>query len=559
MLGNLLEARARRSTGAAVRALIGLRPKTARVVREGEAHDVAIDEVFVRDRVRVRPGERIPVDGVLVEGRGTVDESMLTGEPIPVAKEQGAHVFAGTINGAGAFDLETTRVGRDTTLARIVKLVQEAQGSKAPIQRIADAISAVFVPVVLGVATLAAIVWWLAGNPAQAVLAFVTVLIIACPCAMGLATPTAIMVATGVGASRGVLVKSSAALERAHAVKVVVLDKTGTITEGKPTLVDVRLIGERDEKETLKLIASIEASSEHPLAAAIVRGAEQRGARPVPARDLRIVPGRGVEGVVDRTRVIVGNAAMMREAKIDVARVDDALRDLSARARTPVIVAVDGSIAAVLGVADPVRGTSREAISALRARNIETVMLTGDRRAVADAVAEEVGVDRVIAEVLPEDKANVVERLKNENEKERVVAMIGDGINDAPALARADLGVAVGGGTDVAIEAADVTLMRADLRGVVDLIDLSRATIRVVRQNLFWAFAYNVVGIPIAAGVLVPSMHLQLSPILASAAMALSSVTVVGNSLRLRAARIGDRSAAHDDEPHAPTATLARS
>ena len=544
-LGNLLEARARGSTGDAIRRLIGLRPDTARVVRGESTVEVPIDAVRVGDRLRVRPGERLAVDGVVRDGRSTVDESMLTGEPMPIEKTLGSPVFGGTMNRHGALEIEATKVGRDTTLARIIALVQDAQGSKAPIQRIADALSAVFVPIVVSIAIAAFVVWYDLGAPSQAILAFVTVLIIACPCAMGLATPTAIMVATGVGAARGVLFKGGAALERAHALQVVVLDKTGTITEGKPALVAVHVVGGHDEGRVLSLAAAVESSSEHPLAEAIVEGARGRGAPARIARDFQAIPGRGARAEVEGVRVAVGTAAMLSADGVDVAPVEADAAALATRGHTPVLVAIDGVTAAVLGVADPIRPTSRAAVAMLRALGLRTVMLTGDRRLVAESVAREVGVDRVIAEVLPEAKADAIDALRREL---GVVAMVGDGINDAPALARADLGVALGSGTDVAIEASDVTLMRGDLRGVAEAITLSRRTMRVIRQNLFWAFVYNVVGIPVAAGVLWPAFHLQLSPVLASAAMALSSVTVVTNSLRLRRAP----SVSRPDEVSAP-------
>jgi len=525
LLGSLLEARAKGKTREAIAKLLALRPETACVLRGDQAVEVKIDEVRVGDRVLVRPGEKVPVDGDVVEGESAVDESMLTGEPLPVAKKPGEKVVGATVNGAGALTLVATRVGSDTTLARIVRLVEAAQGSKAPIQRLADQISAVFVPVVLGLATLAAIVWAVAAAPGEgfsrALLAFVTVLIIACPCAMGLATPTAIMVGTGAGASRGVLIKGGEALETAHRISTLVLDKTGTITEGKPQVTDVVLLGTRSREEVLVLAAAVESRSEHPLAQSIVRAAEGLARESV--TEFATKTGEGVSGLVGGKRVRVGRApAGLAEASA-----------LAARARTPVLVEVDGTPVAVLGIADPIRATSKEAIAALRARGIRVVMLTGDRKDVAEEVAREVGITDLHAGVLPEDKSAIVGQLVDE--KSGVVAMVGDGINDAPALARADVGIAMGGGTDIAIEAADVTLMRSDLRSVVDAIDLSRATMRTIRQNLFWAFAYNVIGIPIAAGALWPAFHVQLSPIFASAAMALSSVTVVTNSLRLRA------------------------
>jgi P-type Cu+ transporter len=535
LLGSLIEARAKSATTHALRSLVALTPRTARVIEaDGAARDVDIEAVNVGDRVLVRPGERLPVDGVVREGESAIDESMVTGEPMPVVKTNDDAVVAGTINGRGALTIEATRVGRDTTLARIVRLVQEAQGSKANAQRVADVISGVFVPIVLSLAIAAFVGWYVVGGRAmlpQALLAFVTVLIIACPCAMGLATPTAIMVATGAGATRGVLVKGGAALEKAHAVTTIVLDKTGTITHGTPTVTDVHAFAPFSDDELLALVASVEAVSEHPLAMAIVRSAALRGITPSLAREVRAEPGRGISARVSERMVVVGNAAMLAAKGIEVGPADDVLRALGDRARTAVVCAVDGRIAGVLGISDEIRDTSRDAIAAMRAAALSVVLLTGDRRAVAEAVAREVGIETVIAEVLPEEKAAVVDRLRAEG---KVVAMVGDGINDAPALARADLGIAIGTGSDVAMEASDVTLVRPDLRGVVSAIVLSRKTLAVIRQNLFWAFVYNVIGIPIAAGALQPSLHLQLSPVLASAAMALSSITVVLNSLRLR-------------------------
>jgi len=517
LLGNLLEARAKGRTREAIAKLLALRPATARVLRDGREVEVAIEEVRVGDRLIVRPGEKIPVDATVVEGTSAVDESMLTGEPMPVAKKAADRVTGATVNGAGALTIEATRVGSDTTLARIVRLVEAAQGSKAPIQRLADKISAVFVPIVLAIAVVAGAIWLAADTPARAMLAFVTVLIIACPCAMGLATPTAIMVGTGAGAARGVLIKGGEALETAHRIATLVLDKTGTITEGKPKVTDVELLGAMTRDEVLRLAASVEQRSEHPLARAVVESASTLS----PVSNFSTETGRGVAGVVDGMRVT-----------ITAARASERVLELARRGRTPIMVTVDDTDVAVLGIADPIRESSKRAISDLRTRGVRVVMLTGDHEDVAHSVAREVGIEEVHASVLPENKAAIVARLVDE--KKGIVAMVGDGINDAPALARADVGIAMGGGTDIAIEAADVTLMRSDLRSVVDAIDLSRATMRIIRQNLFWAFAYNVIGIPIAAGVLWPAFHVQLSPVYAAAAMALSSVTVVTNSLRLR-------------------------
>jgi Cu+-exporting ATPase len=459
---------------------------------------------------------------------------MLTGEPLPVAKGPGDRVVGGTVNGTGSFRYRATAVGEGSVLARIVKLMREAQGSRAPIQKLADRISGIFVPVVLSISIATFVVWFVASDsPVRAFAAAVAVLVIACPCAMGLAVPTAVMVASGKGAELGVLIKGGEALERAHAVDAVVLDKTGTITLGKPEVTDVVLAPAAGvpEPELLALVAAIERASEHPLAAAIVAHAERRGADRLEAIGFASVTGRGARGEVAGRRVLAGNAAFLEEAGIPTAPFADAAAALAARGRTVVLAAVDGGLAAAIGVADPVRPTSREAIARLARMGLDVVMLTGDGRATAEAVAREAGVPRVVAGVLPEGKLAEIERLQGEG---RVVAMVGDGVNDAPALARADVGIAMGSGTDVAVDASDVTLMRADLGAVADALALARRTMRTMRQNLFWAFAYNVVGIPVAAGALYPATGLLLSPVLASAAMAFSSVSVVSNSLRLR-------------------------
>ncbi len=541
LVGNALEARAKRQTAAALRGLMQLQPKIARVVRGGAEVDVPVEQVQAGETIVVRPGERIPVDGDIVRGASSVDESMLTGEPMPVEKRSGDRIIGGTVNGTGAFRYCATAVGADSVLARIVKLMREAQGSRAPIQKLADRISGIFVPVVLSIAIATFVVWYVAADSAPAVRAFaaaVAVLVIACPCAMGLAVPTAVMVATGKGAELGVLIKGGEPLERAHAIDTVVLDKTGTITEGKPAVTDVVLAPGAPVVEglLLGLIAAVERSSEHPLAAAIVAHATARG---IPARDVtgfQSVTGLGARGGVDGRAVLVGNPSLLAESGIATAQLDELAATLSARGRTVIYAAVDGALAGVVGIADPVRATSRAAIARLRGMGLEVVMLTGDARRTAEAVAREAGVERVIAGVLPEGKVAEIERLQRQG---KVVAMVGDGINDAPALARADVGIAMGGGTDVAVEAADVTLMRQDLRAVADAIALARRTMWTMRQNLFWAFVYNVVGIPVAAGALYPAFGLLLSPILASAAMAMSSVSVVTNSLRLRRFRAG--------------------
>ncbi|MEW5930245.1 MAG: heavy metal translocating P-type ATPase [Gemmatimonadota bacterium] len=535
LLGNALEARAKRQTSSALRALVQLQPKTARVVRDGVEADVPVEEVRAGDVVVVRPGERVPVDGEVVSGSSAVDESMLTGESLPVKKEPGDRVIGATINKTGAFRLRATTLGADSMLAQIVRLMRDAQGSRAPIQRLADRISAVFVPVVLQIAIVTFVVWFVAADAAPGVRAFaaaVAVLIIACPCAMGLAVPTAVMVSTGKGAELGVLIKGGEALQRAGDVRTVVLDKTGTITEGRPTVTDVvagAWAGREDD--LLRLAASLEASSEHPLADAVVRRARDAGLALSQAEGFEAVAGRGAVGVVDGHALAIGNEALLADYSVPTAPLAEAAERLAGDAKTPVFVAVDGELAGVLAIADPVRDTSREAIARLHRMGLEVVMLTGDNRRTAEAVARQAGVDRVVAGVLPEGKVAEVKRLQ---EQGKTVAMVGDGINDAPALAQADVGIAVGTGTDVAIEASDVTLMRGDLRGVASAVALSRRTMRTMKQNLFWAFVYNVVGIPVAAGALFPAFGLLLSPILASAAMAFSSVSVVANSLRLR-------------------------
>jgi Cu+-exporting ATPase len=543
LLGNLLETGAKRRTSGAIKRLIRLRPTTARVRRDGLELDVPLEEVQVGDELVVRPGDRIPVDGRVVEGASAVDESMLTGEPMPVGKAAGDEVTGGTINGTGAFVFRATRVGRDTVLSNIIRMVQQAQGSRAPIQALADRISAVFVPVVIGLAAVTFLVWWAFGpEPAvvRALASAVTVLIIACPCAMGLAVPTAVMVATGKGAERGLLIKGGEPLQRVGELTTVVLDKTGTITEGKPAVASVIALG-MSENELVSLAAAVESRSEHPLGAAIALHAvtlsEAKGPKPSGVTEFAAVPGRGVRGLVDGRAVLVGNAAFLIDNGVDATPLGAALNEAADRAQTPVLVAVDGRAAGLIAIADPVRETSRAAVAELRALGLEVVMLTGDDERTARAVAREVGIERVVSEVLPSAKLAVVEGLKTEG---KVVAMVGDGINDAPALAAADVGIAVGSGTDVAVEAADIALMRPDLRGVAEAIGLARATMRTIRQNLFWAFAYNVVGIPVAAGVLYPAFGILLTPTMGAAAMALSSVSVVTNSLRLRTGRRSD-------------------
>jgi Cu+-exporting ATPase len=537
LTGNAFEARAKKRTSSALRALVSLQPTTARVVRDGQELDVTVEEVASGETVVVRPGERLPVDGEVVSGESAVDESMLTGESLPVAKKPGDRVIGGTINRTGAFRYRATTLGSDSVLAQIVRLMRDAQGSRAPIQRLADRISGVFVPVVISIAIATFVAWFVLAETAPVVRAFaaaVSVLIIACPCAMGLAVPTAVMVSTGKGAELGVLIKGGEALQRAGDVTTVVLDKTGTVTEGRPTVTDVRLVlgaPPTAEEELLRLVASVEKSSEHPLADAIVRYATDRSLALSDAGSFDAVTGRGVIGVVDGVMVAVGNEALMADYAIDLSPLRAEAAKLAEEGKTPIYVAVNGRLAGLIAVADPIKETSREAIARLHRIGREIVMLTGDNQRTAEAIAREAGIDRVVAGVLPDGKVAEIKRLQSEG---RIVAMVGDGINDAPALAQADVGIAIGTGTDVAVEAADVVLMRGDLRSVAQAIGLSRRTMRVMKQNLFWAFIYNVIGIPVAAGALYPALGILLSPILASAAMAFSSVSVVTNSLRLR-------------------------
>ncbi|MFO0826972.1 MAG: heavy metal translocating P-type ATPase [Phycisphaerales bacterium] len=534
LFGKYLEARATARTGDAIRTLIGLQPTTATVVRAGRETSVDVASVVVGDLVLVRPGERIAVDGRVERGESAVDESTLTGESMPVSKRPGDRVYAATMNTVGSLAFVAERVGRDTTMARIVRLVEEAQGSKAPIARLVDRISGVFVPIVLVVAAATFVTWLLVAAPddrlRMALVTGVSVLVVACPCALGLATPTAIMVGTGRGAERGILIRSGAALETLHAVNIVVLDKTGTITAGKPSLAAVESFAANDA-EVLRLVASAERGSEHPIGAAIVRGARERGVDLVEPQRFEAVVGRGVRAVVDGRRVLAGTSAFLREEGVSVR--DDETRTADAPA-TRVLVAVDGRHVGAASVVDPVKPDSAEAIRRMRDLGLRVVMITGDARATADRVAATVGIDEVLAETLPHEKARRVSELQGDG---AVVAMVGDGINDAPALVQAHVGMAIGTGADVAIEAADITLVGGDLRAVPEAIALSRATMRTIRQNLFWAFVYNVVAIPIAAGVFYPLTGWLLSPMIASAAMACSSVSVVTNSLRLRSSR----------------------
>jgi Cu+-exporting ATPase len=545
LVGNTLEARAKRQTSAALRALVALQPEVARVLRGGVEVEVPVEEVQPGETVLVRPGERVPTDGEIVSGASAVDESMLTGESMPVPRTVGDAVIGGTINRTGSFRYRATTLGSASVLARIMRLMREAQGSRAPIQRLADRISGIFVPVVISLAVVTFAIWYLLAPEAPLVRAFaagIAVLIIACPCAMGLAVPTAVMVATGKGAELGILIKGGEALQRAGDVDTVVLDKTGTVTEGRPTVTELRIAegSPVSDERLLTLAASLEHVSEHPLAAAIVEYARARSLPLLSATEFQSITGLGAAARVDGSEVVVGNERLLAERGIDAASLREAAGVLSGRAHTSVFVAVDGQLAGLLAIADPIREGSRRAVARMLEMGLEVVMLTGDAAHTAEAVAREAGIGRVVAGVLPEGKLAEIRRLQGEG---RVVAMVGDGINDAPALAQADVGIAVGAGTDVAVEASDVALMRSDLAGVAAAIALSRGTMRVMRQNLFWAFAYNVVGIPIAAGVLYPAFGLLLSPILASAAMAFSSVSVVSNSLRLRAWKFDVRNA----------------
>lgn len=535
LLGRMLEARAKGQTGEAIKKLVGLQAKTARVIRDGKEIEIETEEVVPGDIVMVRPGEKIPVDGILVEGSSAIDESMLTGESLPVEKKTGDEIFGATINKTGAFSFKATKVGKDTALQQIVKLVQDAQGSKPPIAKLADTISGIFTPIVISIAIATFVIWFVAASPevrfTMALVNFVSVLIIACPCALGLATPTAIMVGTGRGAENGILIKGGDSLETAHKLNTIVLDKTGTITKGEPELTDVVVSNDWSENEFLKIVASAEKQSEHPLAAAIVRGAESRNLAIEKVENFNALEGCGIEAKVSGKDLLLGNLRLMNERKIELNGAESTVEKLASEGKTPMFAAIDGKFAGIVAVADTIKPESKEAIRALQGLGLEVVMMTGDNKRTAEAVAKQVGITRVLAEVLPEGKSGEIKRLQAEK---KIVGMVGDGINDAPALAQADVGIAIGTGTDVAIEASDITLIKGDLRGVVTAIALSKATIRSVKQNLFWAFIYNVIGIPIAAGLLYPLTGWLLSPIIASAAMSLSSVSVVANSLRLR-------------------------
>jgi Cu+-exporting ATPase len=535
LLGQVMELRARSHTGAAIKALLGLMPKTARLIRDdGTEVDVPLDQVKPGDRLRVRPGEKIPVDGVVLAGTSSVDESMISGEPIPVEKFKGARVTGATVNGTGSLVIRAERVGSETLLAQIVQMVSEAQRSRAPIQRLADVVAGYFVPIVVGVSVLTFVVWAIWGpepRMAHAIVNAVAVLIIACPCALGLATPMSIMVATGKGATLGVLFKNAEAVELMRKVDTLVVDKTGTLTEGRPKLVAIQPAEGFDIERLLHFAASLERASEHPLAAAIVQGAEERAARLSATQAFESLTGRGVRGRVDNFAVALGNAKILDELAVDPGPLAARAEGLRADGQTVMFVVVDKKIAGILGVADPIKQSTPEAIRQLHADGIRIVMLTGDSDTTAQAVARKLQIDEVIAEVLPQDKANAIKRLQDEG---RFVAMAGDGINDAPALAQAQVGIAMGTGADVAMESAGVTLVKGDLRGIVRARRLSQATMSNIKQNLFFAFVYNSIGVPIAAGVLYPFFGLLLSPMIAAAAMSFSSVSVITNALRLR-------------------------
>ncbi len=534
VLGLAMEIKAKGRTSDAIKKLIGLQAKTARVLRDGQEVDIPIEEVAVGDTVIVRPGEKIPVDGVVISGSSAVDESMITGESIPVEKREGDEVIGATINKTGAFRFHASRVGKDTALASIIRMVQDAQATKVPIQRIVDVVSSYFTPAVMILAIVGFVVWYLFGPaPAltYALVVAVTTLIIACPCALGMATPMSLTTGIGLGAQHGILIRGGESLQRAKELRTIVLDKTGTITHGKPALTDVLVVNGFGYGGSLRLAATVEKASEHPLAQAIVEAAEARGITLVEAAAFQAVPGHGVEGTVDGRRILLGNLKLMRDRRVDVGTLEAEARRLADEGKTPMYLAVDGTAAGIIAVADTVKEDSAQAIAALKKMGIEVVMITGDNERTARAIARQVGVDRVLAEVLPQDKAHEVQKLQLEG---RVVGMVGDGINDAPALAQSDVGFAIGTGTDVAIEASDITLIKGSLRGVVTAIQISRATMRNVYQNLVGAFIYNTIGIPIALGVLFPFFGLLLSPILAAAAMSFSSVTVISNANRLK-------------------------
>lgn len=538
LLGRYFEAKAKLGTSGAIKKLIGLQAKTARVVRDDKDIDIPIDQVQINDVVRVRPGEKIPVDGVILEGESSIDESMITGESIPIDKAKGDTVVGSTINKSGTFTYKATKVGSDTMLAQIIKLVQEAQGSKAPIQRLADLVSSYFVPIVIMLAFLTFGVWYIFGSqPAFlfALLNTVAVLIIACPCAMGLATPTAIMVATGIGAEKGILIKDAESLEIANKINTVVFDKTGTLTKGKPEVTDIIPLNKHSKDEVLKFTASIEKGSEHSLAEAIVKYAEEQKTETGTVTKFQAIAGHGVEGIVGKQKIYFGNRRLMDREKVSYSEIADQINKLESEGKTVMMLAIDGELAGLVAVADTAKDSAKEGVAVLKKKGIEVVMITGDNERTAQAIAKKLGINRVLAEVLPDQKEAEVRKLQGEGKK---VAMVGDGINDAPALVAADVGIAMGSGTDVAIEAADITLINKDLKSVAAAIELSRKTMRTIKLNLFWAFGYNVVLIPVAMGVLYPFGGPLLNPIFASVAMASSSISVVTNSLLLRKYKI---------------------
>jgi len=538
LFGRMLEARAKGRTSEAIKKLIRLQPKTALVIRAGAEIDIPVKDVVVGDIVVVRPGERIPVDGVVTKGRSAVDESMITGESLPVEKKDGDEVIGATMNKMGSFEFRATKVGKNTALAQIIRLVQEAQGSKAPIQRLADVIAGYFVPVVISIAVLTFIAWIIFGpKPVLtfALLNFVAVMIIACPCALGLATPTAVMVGTGKGAENGILIKGGESLETAGKITTIVFDKTGTLTKGEPEVTDIQAVPPFSEADVLRLAASAEKTSEHPLGEAIMKKAQGKDLALPAAENFRALEGLGIEADIEGQNVVIGNDKLMAERGVDIGALAEKSKTLSEEGKTPVFMAVNGRPAGLIAVADTLKEDSVEAVNKIRRLGLEVIMLTGDNRRTAEAIALQAGIDSVVPELLPADKVREIKKLQEAGKK---VAMVGDGINDAPALAQADIGIAIGSGTDVAIEAADITLIKNDLFGVSKAIELSRRTMRTIKQNLFWAFIYNVIGIPVAAGVLYPFFRVLLNPMIASAAMAASSVSVVSNSLRLRRVRL---------------------
>ncbi len=538
LLGRYFEAKAKAGTSEAIKKLIGMQAKTARIIKDGKEQDIPIDMVKIGDLIRVRPGDKIPVDGVIVEGESSIDESMVTGESMPVDKFSSASVIGATVNKTGSFIFRATKIGKETMLAQIIKLVQEAQGSKAPIQRLADLVSSYFVPVVLMLAIVTFVVWYVFGNPPVvtfALLNMIAVLIIACPCAMGLATPTAIMVGTGKGAEYGILIKDAESLETAHKINTVIFDKTGTLTNGQPEITDVIAVNEKDQDKLLMLAGSIEKGSEHSLAQVIVKFAESKKLSLLKTEKFQAILGHGVEGVINGQRIIFGNKRLMDKEKIDIGNFGDKILKMESNGKTVMMLAVDGNFFGFIAVADIIKESAKEGTVALQKMGIEVVMITGDNQRTANAIGKSLGIKRILAEILPDQKEMEVRKIQASG---KVVAMVGDGINDAPALAVADIGIAMGSGTDVAIEAADITLINKDLKSVAMAIVLSKKTIRTIKQNLFWAFGYNAILIPVAMGVLYPLFHISLNPIFASVAMATSSVSVVLNSLLLKKKKI---------------------